>query len=419
MSTLILFLAIGLLPIFVREFRSSGLLMLAYWFVIAIRQGAAFVNTFFFPVPGAESDALRFHRHGELLAESGDFVLATGAKGFENFLAAVYWLFGSSKFLGSQLSILMFAISCVVLIKILRLLELSRYKVSVLLVFGTLPSIVFMGSVTLREAYQVFFFILATYFGLRMLIEKNIRVYGIFMVMSALTLAMFHNGLKYFSVCLISLFMLWNIYPSSGWLAIRKEYFLRVFIAIILSLSIILLMKFQYLDISILSAVVNNNLWEQANYFQTKSLSVVGRATYGFPVDLSSPFTIAYSSFALYLHYLFEPFPWHVKNIFDVVASIESILRLALIGFSLKHLSRAHGVQFRLLFLMLILFFSMSFVWAMGTTNYGTAIRHNMVSWWILAITGTPLLMERLNRIRLGSALHRCMRFLGQAKKIS
>tara|TARA_Y100001936_G_scaffold21242_1_gene18589 strand:- start:339 stop:1598 length:1260 start_codon:yes stop_codon:yes gene_type:complete len=418
MITLILFLAIGLLPILVREFRSSGLLMLAYWFVIAIRQGVAFVNTFFFPVPGAESDALRFHRHGELLAESGDFVLATGAKGFENFLAAVYWLFGSSKFLGSQLSILMFAISCVVLIKILRLLELSRYKVSVLLVFGTLPSIVFMGSVTLREAYQVFFFILATYFGLRMLIEKNIRVYGIFMVMSALTLAMFHNGLKYFSVCLISLFMLWNIYPSSGWLAIRKEYFLRVLVILTLILSTIFLNYFQSVDLAILSSLDHTNLWQQALNYQMNSLSVVTRATYNFPIDLSSPFTLAYTSFVLFLHYLFEPFPWHIENIYDVFASMESILRLVLIGFSFKYLCRVNGMQFRLLFLMLILFFTMSFIWAMGTTNYGTAIRHNMVSWWILAITGTPLLMESLNRIQLVSALHRCMRFLGQAKKI-
>jgi hypothetical protein len=237
--------------------------------------------------------------------------------------------------------------------------------------------------------------------------------------MSALIMALFHKGLMIFSICLISLFMMWNIYPSSGSLAINKEYFLRVLGILILTLSTIYLMKFEYVDLAILSSVVNNNLWEQALNYQMKSLSMVGRATYDFPIDLSSPFTIAYTSFVLFLHYLFEPFPWHVKNIYDVVASIESILRLVLIGFSLKYLCRAQGVEFRLLLLMFILFFSMSFIWAMGTTNYGTAIRHNMVSWWILAITGTPLLMERLNRIRLGSALHRYMRFLGQAKKIS
>jgi hypothetical protein len=422
MPALILFLVIGLLPIFVREFRSSGRLMLTYWFLIALHQSVAFINTFVFVVPGAESDASRFHYIGSKIAVSGVFYsngFATGARGFENMLGLVYGLFGSSAFLGSQLSILMFAISCVVLIKILRLLELSRYKVSVILVFGALPSIVLLGSVILRESYQVLFFMLATYFGLRMLIERNIRVYGVFMVMSGLIMGMLHKGLMIFLVCLISLFMMWNIYPSSGWLAIKKEYFLRVLIILTLIWSTIFLNYFQYVDLAILSSLDNITLWEQAFNYQTKSISMVGRSTYGFPIDLSSPFTIAHTSFALYLHYLFEPFPWHVKNISDLGASMESILRLVLIGFSLKHLFRVDGVQFRLLLLMLILFFTMSFIWAMGTTNYGTAIRHNLVSWWILAITGTPLLMESLSRIRLGSALHRCMRFLGQAKKIS
>ena len=47
--------------------------------------------------------------------------------------------------------------------------------------------------------------------------------------------------------------------------------------------------------------------------------------------------------------------------------------------------------------LMLILFFSMSIMWAVGTTNYGTAIRHNMLTWWILVIGGVPPLIKKLN----------------------
>jgi len=426
MSVLILFLVIGLLPIFVREFRSSGQLMLTYWFLIALHQSVAFINYFVFVIPGTESDALRFHDIGSKIAVSGVFYstgVVFGARGFENMLGFVYGLFGSSIFLGSQLSILMFAISCIVLIKILRLLEISRYKVPVILVFGTLPSIVILGSVILREPYAVLFFMLATYFGLRMLIERNIRVYGIFMVMSGSIMGTLHNGLAIFFVCLISLFMMFNIYPSSSLLSIKKEYFLRVFVILTLICSTIFLEYFQYVDLATLSSAIRgsdvNSFLEQAVSYQTKSLGSVGRATYGFPIDISSAFTVAHTSFTLYLHYLFEPFPWHVQNIYDLGASIESILRLVLIGFSLKHLFRVDGVQFRLRFLMLILFFTMSFIWSMGTTNYGTAIRHNMVSWWVLAITGTPLLMESLSRIRLGSALHRCMRFLGQAKKIS
>jgi hypothetical protein len=106
-----------------------------------------------------------------------------------------------------------------------------------------------------------------------------------------------------------------------------------------------------------------------------------------------------YTSCKLYVHYLFAPFPWQVKNALDTYAAMESILRMTFIYFSVKHWRKAYGVQRRLLGLMLILFFSMSFMWAMGTTNYGTAIRHHMLSWWILVIAGLPLLMESLSRV--------------------
>ena len=85
----------------------------------------------------------------------------------------------------------------------------------------------------------------------------------------------------------------------------------------------------------------------------------------------------------------------------DVGGSIESMSRMVLLYFSVMHWYHAYGVQRRLLMLMLILFFSMSFMWALGTTNYGTATRHNMLSWWILAIIGVPLLMKMLSRFWL------------------
>jgi len=393
--------------------------VLAYWFVIALHFGVAFTNVFLFVTPGAGGDVNFFHQSGVALAQSENFLFFTRGKLYQSILGVVYWIFEPSLLLGSQLSILMFAFSCVVLIKILVLLDLSRYKVSVILVFGALPSMFFLGSVPLRESYQILFFMLATYCGLRMLMGKNKMVYGVFMVVSAWIMGMFHNGLIIFSVFLVPLFMFYNIYSASGWLAVRKGYSLKIIVMLTLISSIFFFTKLQYVDLGAYTSAFNIDIWKKIVMFQSRSLSVVTRATYYVPLDGSSFFTAAYTSLILYFHYLFSPFPWQIENIMDAGACLEAILRMVLIGFSFKYLCRAHGVQFRLLLLMLILFFSMSFMWAMGTTNYGTAIRHNTLSWWVLAITGTPLLMEMLSRIRLGSALHRCVRFLGQVKKIS
>jgi len=38
----------------------------------------------------------------------------------------------------------------------------------------------------------------------------------------------------------------------------------------------------------------------------------------------------------------------------------------------------------------------MTFMWSLGTTNYGTGMRHKMMSWWMLALMGGPLLCESI-----------------------
>jgi hypothetical protein len=135
-----------------------------------------------------------------------------------------------------------------------------------------------------------------------------------------------------------------------------------------------------------------------------RNVATISRASYGISLDLSSPFMTIYSILLMYTHYLFAPFPWQISKVLDVYAFIESFSRLVLIYFALKNWRNAYGAQRRLLGLMLILFFSVTFLWAVGTTNYGQAIRHHMMSWWIILILGIPPLLAKLQSVWLGMA---------------
>ena len=405
MGALVILLLISLLPVFVREFRNSARLTLTYWFVVALHQSVAFTDAFLFKTIGYSSDAEKFNNAAITYAQNQNFFTCVGCgqykSFFENMLGFLYWIFGSSILIGSQLSILMFAISCLVLVKIMGLLELSHNKVPTLFVFGSLPSMVFFGSVPLRESSEVLFFMLVTYFGLRMLSEKNIRVYGVFMVVSALVMGQFHAGLMIIGILISALFFVWNPHPTSGFLSMKKRHLKIFFVMLVLLTGIIYLTRVQNLDLGVLSSVVNLDILNSAMEYQHRTGGTVGRSTYSIPLDFSSFFTTVHTSFLLYLHYLFGPFPWQVNNIRDVAGSMESILRMVLLYFSVMHWYHAYGVQRRLLMLMLLLFFGMSFMWALGTTNYGTAMRHNLLSWWILVITGVPLLTKALSRLWL------------------
>jgi hypothetical protein len=404
-SACVLFLAIWLLPIFVPEFRNSARLTLAFWFVIALHQIVAVTNLFFSTL-GANLDAATFHRLGVELAQSGDRVpFAIGGEFYKSMLGVVYWLLGPSHLLGQQLSILAFAVSCVVLIRITHQLKLSRYCVSILLAFGALPSMVMLGSVTLRESYQVLFFMLAVYWGIKMHVEGGINIYLVALVLSSLVMGLFHNGLIVYATFLIMLFMVWTLRPVSRSWQIKTLRLMTVCFLPFLWMVVVVVTKLDIAGLAALTALSNLELLDAAKNYRGNL--VVGRTTYDAVLDLSSLFKGFYSSLVLYAHYLFSPFPWQVQNILDIYASMESFLRLTLIYFSIKHWRSTSGSQHRLLGLMLILFFSMSFMWALGTSNYGTAMRHHMLSWWIIAIIGMPMLMARLCSVRLGSTVNR------------
>lgn len=417
MVGVIVAIAIWLLPLCMYEFRKRVLSVLVYWFVVLLHQAVAFTNAYLFTTLGADLDAASFHRIGVELAQSGGFQFAIGSTFYENLLGVIYSIFGSSNLLGEQISILAFSMSCIVLMKILRPLGLSRYGAPILLAFGGLPTMFLLGSVTLRESYQVLFFMLAIYFGIKMHMKGGINIYFIALVMSALVMGLFHNGLMVYTTFLIVLFMVMTLRSGPRFWNITKLRLMAVLAIPTLLAGIVILTKMQLPGLGALTALANMNLLEAAANYRERA--VVARATYGVALDLSSPLTGVYTSFVLFIHYLFAPFPWQVRNILDVYASMESILRMVLIYFSVKHWHNAYGTQRRLFGLILILFLSMSFMWAMGTTNYGTAMRHHMLSWWMIVMVGLPVLMAKLSRGRLGLTVRRRSQSLEKAEKTS
>jgi len=114
---------------------------------------------------------------------------------------------------------------------------------------------------------------------------------------------------------------------------------------------------------------------------------------------MSSLWTSLASITSIYVSYLMAPFLWNVESILDVYAALESLLRFVLICFTIIGWKNARSAQRRALGLILVLFLSMTFLWSIGTTNYGTALRHHMLTWWLVVVGGVPSLMKFLNRL--------------------
>ena len=397
-----------IMPVFSRELRQSKSMVVGYWFVVGLHQAVAFVNAYIIGLgtrdilltPDVEPfpDARGLQLKGEMLAMSGDWSFSIGSGFYQQALGAVYRWFSPSHLLGEQLSILVFAFSCIIFLKIIRQLGVVRYRLSSLVAFGALPTMFIFGSITLRESYQVFFFILAVYFGVKMHTKGWPNVYFIALILSALCMGWFHTALIVYAAFLVLIFVVWSLRPATRLWNIKK---LRLAAFVIVPLFLIGMMVLPRLglnELNTLSYLTNQNWLDVVARFRTNSILDSGRTTYGVYLDLSSTYMMVYSTLKLYVYYLFAPFPWQVDSLTGLYAGTESILRMILIYFSVKQWRKAYGSQRRLLSLMLILYFSVTFMWAMGTTNYGTSIRHHMLSWWIIVIIGIPPLMEKLSR---------------------
>jgi hypothetical protein len=238
---------------------------------------------------------------------------------------------------------------------------------------------------------------LSVFFGVKMHFKGGLNAYSIPFALSAVAMGVFHNTLIVYSFFLFLFFFCWSLRPATGFWNIK---IMRFAVCFIFPLALIGMVALANTGFSTMATRFINddfNLLRSVKRFRAASMSQFGRATYGIPLDTTSFVTVVYSGLKFYFYYLFAPFFWQVESLTDLYASSESILRMILIFFALKQWHKAVGENRSLLGLMLVLFFSMTLMWAMGTTNYGTALRHNVLTYWILVLAGVPLLMEKLS----------------------
>lgn len=371
-----------------KSVRENKTITLAFWFVIFLHTLVAVINRYAFTVIGADTDAKTFQSNAEVLAVTRDWQFAIGSLLYEQMLGYIYSIFGTSHLLGESLSVFVFAISCIVLLKIMDQFKIAdNHKTIALITYGAFPSMLCLGSVTLREPYQILFFMLAVFFALKF--HNNGKTRSLLAAIAACTvMAVLHKGLFVYAIFFSIVITIWprsvsckrnNIAPP------YKTSMLFVITPISLIIAIIYFSN-NIFGTAPLKAIIEGNVLEFIQ--QYRNISPIGRTNYGLFFDYSSFANIISSSFKLNIYYLFSPFPWQITHPLDIYAMLEAIFRFLLILFSILAALLAPKETKSLYRMMLFFYFSMTFLWALGTVNYGTAIRHHLVSNWIIISLG-------------------------------
>ncbi len=262
-----------------------------------------------------------------------------------------------------------------------------------MLFFGLLPSSVIFTSVTLREPWQALFFLLTVYWAIRLRKRKGILIF-LFMLMSAFCMALLHVGLMCYAVYLILFVIYWGIFDRKKG-ASRAWYVRFLFAGLLITGVIMLAQKMGWY------MTVGQGL-EGITTFRQHAATIQGRTTYGIVLDASSVLGLVKTIPIVFVYYMFAPFLWQVENVLDVCASLESRLRFVLLFFAVSSWRRSSGEVRSYYGFLLIIVLGMELMWALGTINWGTAVRHHVPGYSVLVLLGVPGLILFMRKLHFG-----------------
>ena len=300
---------------------------------------------------------------------------------FSSLLSSLYFFTTDSYFIGCLFSIFVWLLSAYVLRKTLGLLNADKRTVFLVLIFYCfLPSSLINTSVPMRESFELLFVNLLIYSSLRIYLNSSF-IHWIYLMLSGFLLGQFHRGLYAFSgVILLAVIV-------SSYLRNRKSFPIEGYLLVVPFVVFLSVYGFNFFSSQ--SYDLSEGLYFAIQTYQEGTLANMSRASYE-PFLSGSEGTF---SLLLFLpinlfQYLFEPMPWRISSIVDIVLTFENLFRGMLIYISIKGLMKTETLTRRPLLFLFLAYLVIEIFWSFGTTNWGTAARHHVPGMGLILITG-------------------------------
>jgi hypothetical protein len=331
-------------------------------------------NAFSAPTLGADLDALTFHSTAVANIGEPHFQNTINGWFYADYLSIIYELTYPSIFLGGIASIIFWLFSALVLYKITELFMMTEtQKFWAMSLFCLMPSSILFTSVTLREAYEILFI--------------NICLYSFFKIY-------LKNKFRYYVLAIFSIFM-----SSKLHIALLIPACSLLFFAILLRFN----KKNIYLKMFVISIFVlflaqnyNENYYnftQALSDFRFNASSIEARANFSSMSESDVHFYISRIP-KYFLMYMTEPLPWRLNSFLDFGVMIENLIRLLLVFSSFYSLFKLQGDRKKLIFVLLTTYLLTEAIWAIGSVNYGTAIRHQLTTLGLLSIISIPFIKK-------------------------
>lgn len=373
------FIILNLFVIVLPLFRKSKAIFILMITLVNVRLILIYINIYIIQLPGSDKDVIRFIRNASKIADGfikpDSFV---GADLFEYYLSLILKFVSNNPIYLHLSSNIFFVLFLYIFIIFLKDLNIKNELIFILLVTLNLFPSILMNTVTvLREPYQMFFLMLSLY-SMYKYISKE-KIFSLFtFILSTVLLGISHNGL----VMLIPLIILIASITFLWVKNVTVKSFSLTFLSISTILVVIILMKMGVLTSQATDSIFSGEGLEYAEGYRLSSPDA--RASYTGVLDTSNVITTLMSSTSLFIKYMIFPMPWMISSIIDLVSITENLMRLYMITYIIKNRIRS-----KIFISLFILYILLEMIWSIGTSNWGTASRHHIVSMPILLIVFT------------------------------
>ena len=361
-----------------KDAKFRNLILLAF----LLRMGLALFHAYVKPLPDSGADAVMFERLGWQVAEAwlmgAEAPSLYGAFIYANWIGVLYFLFGRIPLVAQFTNVLLGTFTVYFTWKLALLITNSR-RVALIsaLIIALFPTLNLYSAITMRESFIVFFTVISVYcFFLWLKMGRLIQMFGA--VVLLLLASALHGGMVFIGIVYVFFFSFYHP-KKKRWVAFSLN-----------SLIAVLLVVFSLVTFGDL---VTNKLPQDMSMLfsadflgERTQIAARDRAAYLTGFAPTSPLSMLLQTPLRILYFLYTPFVWMVSAAVDIVGFFDALLYIFLSIYAFKGLASLRRKD-KLLFwgiVLILVVFLLVFAW--GTSNYGTAIRHRQKIVWLLSI---------------------------------
>ena len=360
---------------------------------LLIRIFVILIGHFIITLPDSTADASGFEAMAWELSQKGFFNVLGNFTGphpkFISWLIAVpYSLFGRSILMAQSLSLL-FGMGSIFLGWLLAKKIWDNYIAKkVGWTIALFPSLVLYSALILREAYIVFFIIVALYGVVSWLKTENIKSFIIAMIG-------FIGSIYFHGAMIVGAIIFLLILGKTSFKKILKSFLkFRIKLNILVIFIVFITISLLYLSNKINVPYLGNfkNSTDIVNLQAKTKNATRGTASWPEWTKINSPIELVYKAPVRSLYLVFAPFPWDVSHSRHLIGMFDAFLYMYLSFLILMNIKVIWKDP--VLKTILIILLSYLFVFGIGVGNFGTGIRHRSKFVVMFILLAGPLLRK-------------------------